>query len=67
MTDDLSVFNFLELAINHFIQVGQLGLVRRTYDDDGNTFVHLFTELTTAIYCEFPSWQMAENVYKTMV
>jgi hypothetical protein len=25
---------------------------------------HLFTVLTMAICCEFPSWQLAENVYK---
>ena len=37
---------------------------RRTYDDDDNTFIHLFTVLTIAICSEFPSWQLAENVYK---
>jgi hypothetical protein len=50
-----------------FIYIGQLGLglVRRTYDDDDNTFIHLFTVLTIAICCGFPSRQLAENVYKT--
>ena len=35
-----------------------------TYDDDDNTFTHLFTVLTIAICCEFPSWQLAENFSK---
>ena len=35
-----------------------------TYDDDDNTFIHLFTVLTIAICCEFPSWQLAENFSK---
>ena len=39
-------------------------IVRRTYDDDDNTFIHLFTVLTIAICCVFTSWQLAENVYK---
>ena len=61
-----SVFNVLEFLVHHFIYVSQLGLdlVRRTYDDDDNTFIHLFTVLTIAICSEFPSWQLAENVYK---
>jgi hypothetical protein len=64
MIDVLSVFNFLEFAVHRFIYVGQLGLSRRIYYGDDNTFVHLFTEFTIAICCDFPSWQLAENVYK---
>jgi hypothetical protein len=62
MIDALSVLSFLEVAVHHFIYVSQLG---RTYDDDDdNTFIHLFTVLAIAIRCEFPSWQLAQNVYK---
>jgi hypothetical protein len=44
------VFNFREFAMftNLFTLANVLGLdlVRRTYDDDDNTFIHLFTVLT---------------------
>jgi hypothetical protein len=64
MLDVSSVFSFLDFAVHCFIYVGQLGLAGRIYNDDDNTFVHLFIVLTIAICCEFPSWQLAENVYK---
>jgi hypothetical protein len=56
---------FLNLLCSLYIRrpLGQ-GLVRRTYDNDVNTFIPLFTVLTIALCGEFPSWQLAENFYK---
>jgi hypothetical protein len=65
--DVLPVFNFLEFAVHHCIYVGQLSVARRTYNDDDNAFIHLFTVLAIAKCCEFPSWQLAEDVYKSMM
>jgi hypothetical protein len=59
---------FLEFAVHYFIYVDQLGpgLVRKTYNDNDNTFIHLFTVLTIAICCEFRSCQLTENDTKQL-
>jgi hypothetical protein len=49
MIDVSSVSNFLEFTVHRFIYVDQLGVARIIYNDDDNTFVHLFTVLTIAI------------------
>jgi hypothetical protein len=61
-SEDDSMFYLLSYFLNslytiYFIYVGEfdLGTIRRTYNSDDNTFIHLFTVLPGAICCEFPS------------
>jgi hypothetical protein len=55
--DVLPVFNFLEFAVHHFIYVGQLGLARRTYNDDDNAFNQTIILLQYAVSFHRGSWQ----------
>jgi hypothetical protein len=45
------------------VHISEAKQLRKTYDDVDNTIIQLFTVLTTAICCEFPSLLLAENFY----
>jgi hypothetical protein len=66
-SEDDSMFYLFSTFLNslftalHMLANWPRHIIRRTYNDNDNTFIHLFTVLPIAGCCEFPSCQLTKN------